>query len=269
VTQTELRRGSDVKERILDAILSARVQSRTLSNRQQIKTFLSEYFAHVPYEDLQGRDEKIMARAALAHLDFGAVRKKGQPLIRFFNPTLEDHGYESAFSFVEMVNDDMPFIVDSVLAAINRQGLTVHITVHPIIRVRRDESGKVSKVASADSDKGDLESYVRFAIDKETDPQHIKLLKQEILKVLADVRVAVRDWQKMREKMCEARGLMEYGPAGVDDELRGESQKLLEWFVEEHFTFLGYREYKLSYRKDRVFLKPVEGSGLGLLSRDE
>jgi glutamate dehydrogenase len=127
VTRTELRRGSDVKERILDAILSSRVQSRTLPSRQQIKTFLSEYFAHVPYEDLQGRDEKIMARAAISHLDFGAVRRKGQPLIRFFNPTLEDHGYESAFSFVEMVNDDMPFIVDSVLAAINRQGLTVHL----------------------------------------------------------------------------------------------------------------------------------------------
>jgi hypothetical protein len=90
VTRTELRRGSDVKERILDAILSSRVQSRTLPSRQQIKTFLSEYFAHVPYEDLQGRDEKIMARAAISHLDFGAVRRKGQPLIRFFNPTLEE-----------------------------------------------------------------------------------------------------------------------------------------------------------------------------------
>ena len=69
----------------------------------------------------------------------------------------------------------------------------------------------------------------------------------------------------MREKMCEARELMEYGPPGVDDELRRESQKLLEWFIEDHFTFLGYREYKLFRRKDRVFLRPVEGSGLGLL----
>jgi glutamate dehydrogenase len=268
VTRTEYRRGSDVRERILDTILAARVQSQTLSNRQQIKTFLSQYFAHVPYEDLQGRDEKTMARAALSHLEFGAVRRKGQALVRFFNPTLEEHGYESAFSFFEMVNDDMPFLVDSVLAAINRQGLTVHITVHPIIRAIRDRSGRISKVVPADSDEGDLESYIRFAIDKETDPQHIKLLKQEILKVLADVRVAVRDWQKMRDKMCEARGLMEYGPPGVDDELRSESQKLLEWFVDDHFTFLGYREYKLLHRRERVFLKPIEGSGLGLLSQD-
>ena len=269
MTRTELRRGSDVKEHILAAIVSSRVQSDTLSGRLQIKLFLSRYFAHVPYEDLQGRDEKTMARAALAHLEFGARRKKGKPLIRFFNPTLEEHGYESAFSFIEMVNDDMPFLVDSVLAAINRQGLTVHITVHPVIRVQRNKQGKIETIAAPDSGVGHLESFIRFAIDKETDAQHIRLLKQEILKVLADVRIAVRDWHKMRDKMCEVRALMEYGSPGVDDELRTESQKLLDWMVDDHFTFLGYREYKLLYRKDRIFLKPVEGSGLGLLSHDE
>jgi glutamate dehydrogenase len=119
VTKAELRRGSDVRERILDGIVSSRVQTKTLQNRQQIKRFLTEYFAHVPYEDLQGRNERAMARAALSHLEFGTRRARGKPLVRFFNPTLEEHGYESAYSFVEMVNDDMPFLVDSVFAAIN------------------------------------------------------------------------------------------------------------------------------------------------------
>ena len=269
MTRTESRRGSDVRERILDAIISSRVQTGVLKNREQIKRFLGEYFAHVPYEDLHGRNEKAMARAALAHLEFGATRGKGKPLVRFFNPTLEEHGYESAFSFVEMVNDDMPFLVDSVFAAINRQGLAVHITVHPVIRVCRDGKGKIRKIEARSAGEGKLESYIRFAIDKETDPQHIKLLKQEILKVLADVRLSVRDWQPMRDKMREVRSLLEYGPPGVEEELRTESQKLLDWMIDEHFTFLGYREYKLLYRGDRIFLKPVGGSGLGLLSHDE
>jgi len=269
VTRTEFRRGSDVREHILDAIVSSRVQSDTLSDRKQIKLFLRRYFAHVPYEDLQGRTEKTMARAALSHLDFGARRQKGQALVRFFNPTVEEHGYESAFSFIELVNDDMPFLVDSVSAAINRQGLTVHITVHPVVRVCRNRQGKIKTIAAPDEPRGQLESFIRFAIDKETDAQQIKLLKQEILRVLADVRVAVRDWQKMRDKMREARELLQFGPPGVDDQLRSESRDLLDWMIDEHFTFLGYREYQLSYRKDRVFLKPVEGSGLGLLSHDE
>jgi glutamate dehydrogenase len=269
VTRTEYRRGSDVRERIVDAIVASRVQSDTLKNRQQIKLFLRQYFAHVPYEDLQGRVEKTMARVALDHLEFGARRMRGEPLVRIFNPTLEDHGYESAFSFIEMVNDDMPFLVDSVFAAINRQGLTVHITVHPVIRVIRNSRGKIEKIAERNETVGGLESFIRFAVDKETDAQQLKLLKQEILKVLADVRVAVRDWSKMRKKMQEARELLKFGPQGVDDELRKESQLLLDWMVNDHFTFLGYREYKLSYRKDKIFLRPLEGSGLGLLSHDE
>jgi glutamate dehydrogenase len=269
VTPTEYRRGSDVREQIVDAIVASRVQSDTLKNRQQIKLFLSQYFAHVPYEDLHGRVEKTMARVALDHLEFGARRKSGEPLVRIFNPTLEEYGYESAFSFIEMVNDDMPFLVDSVLAAINRQGLTVHITVHPVIRVIRNSRGKIQRIAERDESKGKLESFIRFAIDKETDAQQLKLLRQEILKVLTDVRLAIRDWPKMRKKMQEARDMLEFGPPGVDDELRKESQKLLDWMVSDHFTFLGYREYKLSYRKDKIFLRAVEGSGLGLLSHDE
>ncbi len=269
MTRTEYRRGSDVRERIVDAIVASRVQSDALNNRHQIKLFLRQYFAHVPYEDLQGRVERTMARVALDHLEFGARRKRGEPLVRIFNPTLEDHGYDSAFSFVEMVNDDMPFLVDSVLAAINRQGLTVHITVHPVIRLIRNSRGKIEGIAKRDDTVGKLESFIRFAVDKETDAQQLKLLKQEILKVLADVRVAVRDWPKMRNKMQEARELLRFGPPGVDDELRKESQLLLDWMVNDHFTFLGYREYKLSYRKEKIFLRPVQGSGLGLLSHDE
>ncbi|HSM29509.1 MAG TPA: NAD-glutamate dehydrogenase [Woeseiaceae bacterium] len=269
MTRTEYRRGSDVRERIVDAIVASRVQSDILKNRQQVKLFLRQYFAHVPYEDLQGRVEKTMARVALDHLEFGARRKRGEPLVRIFNPTPEDHGYESAYSFIEMVNDDMPFLVDSVLAAINRQGLTVHITVHPVIRVVRNSRGKIERIAERDETVGKLESFIRFAIDKELDAQQLKLLKQEIFKVLADVRAAVRDWPKMRKKMQESRELLKFGPPGVDEELRKESQLLLDWMVSDHFTFLGYREYKLSYRKDKIFLQPVEGSGLGLLSHDE
>ena len=66
MTRTEFRRGSDVRERIVDAIVASRVQSDALPSRQQVKRFLRQYFAHVPYEDLHGRDERAMARAALA-----------------------------------------------------------------------------------------------------------------------------------------------------------------------------------------------------------
>ena len=209
-----------------------------------------------------------MARIALDHLEFGAVRRPGQALLRIFNVNEKDHGYSSAFTFVEMVNDDMPFLVDSVAAAINRRHLAVHITVHPIISMRRDGSNKLLSVIRPEDDDAYSESFIRFAISRETDEQALKLLSKEIKKVLSDVRVAVRDWSKMRKRMQETRDLLENGPKGADPLLRTESQALLDWMVDEHFTFLGYREYKLSKRGERTFLNTVKGSGLGILGRD-
>ena len=87
MTKQDLRRGSDDKERILDAIVSTRIQTKALTSRAQIKAYLGQYFADVPVEDLLGRSEKIMARIALNHLEFGSMRKKGRPLLRIYNPS--------------------------------------------------------------------------------------------------------------------------------------------------------------------------------------
>ncbi len=265
----EHRRVGDMKQKIVDKITSAKVKSASLRKPAQTKLFLEQYVRNVPVEDLQGRSEEIMARAAIDHLEFGSRRRKGQALLRIFNPTVREHGYSSHYTFVEMVNDDMPFLVDSVAAAINHHKLAVHITVHPIISVRRDGKGKLTAIVKPGAKGAQSESLIRFAIERETDPGELKVLGQEIKKVLRDVRFAVRDWLKMRERMRETAGLLENGPKGVDSLLRTESQDLLNWMADENFTFLGYREYKLSKKGKRFFLSSVDGSGLGVLSRDD
>ena len=263
------RRSGDARQGIVDAILAARVTSRAIKKKADLKRFLQQYFADVPFEDLDGRSADIMAQIAVDHLDFGATRSKDQTLLRVFNPTLKEHGYESNFTFVEMINDDMPFLVDSVAAAINRHNLAVHITVHPIVALRRDARGKLTGIAQHDDDDARLESFVRFAISRETDPQALEVLRREISKVLSDVRVAVRDWGTMRQRMRETRDLLDNGPKGVDPLLRTESQALLDWMADDHFTFLGYREYQLTKKGKRAFLNAVPGTGLGILSHSD
>ena len=269
MTGQELRRGSDRKVRIVQRILASRVRSEVLTDRKQIRLYLSEYFDHVPVEDLEGRSEPIMARAALDHLAFAAVRPRGKPLLRIFNAAEATHGYVSAFTFAEMVNDDMPFLVDSVAAAINRHHLGVQITVHPVIRIRRDAAGRLLAIGTPDDETAHPESFIRFAIDRETDPERLQSLQDEILRVLADVRLAVRDWRKMQRKMIETRDLLRFGPPDVSDELRSESQALLDWMAKDRFTFLGYREYRLSTHGEKIRLRSVDTSGLGLLSKED
>mgnify|MGYP002622245592 CR=1 FL=1 len=263
------RRASDKTDHLIDEIVATKPAADALSTRKEIDNFIRLYFAHVPEEDIHERTPEAMAQAAMRHLEFARTRKAGQALLRIYNPDEKRDGYESPFTIVEMVNDNMPFLVDSVSAAINRQGLAIHMTVHPVLRVHRDGRGKVSRVAPVSDEGGVVESFVRFAVDREIDKQHLNLLEHEIAKVLSDVRLAVRDWRKMRDKMLEAASSLNQGPMGADPAVRMETDALLQWMADDHFTYLGYREYKLRKRKEKLFLSPVKGSGLGVLSSDE
>jgi glutamate dehydrogenase len=269
VSKQKQRRASDFSDNLIDGIIATKPRPKCLHSKKEIESFLRQYFAHVPYEDMLGRSPVIMGQAAASHLDFAKVRKPGKALLRIINPDAKHHGYQSAFTIIEMVNDNMPFLVDSVSAAINRQGLAIHMTIHPILRVHRDGRGKLTHIDEKDGDGGHIESYVRFTVDRESDAQHLNLLEHEIQKVLSDVRVSVRDWREMRGKMLEAASMLNRGPAGADAAVRVETDALLQWMVDDHFTFLGYREYKLRKRGEKLYLAPVKGSGLGVLSRDE
>ena len=78
----------------------------------------------------------------LSHLMF-ARRRRRTALVRVFNPTLREHGYVSPHTVIEMVNDDMPFLVDSISLALTERSLTLHFLTHPIFAVTRDGSGNL------------------------------------------------------------------------------------------------------------------------------
>ena len=262
-----LRRSSDLSNRLVEDIVAARPKSSLLKSRPKISSYLRRYFEFVPHEDMQGRSPKIMGQAALAHLEFAKMRKPGQAKLRIFNPNKADHGYQSAFTVIEMVNDNMPFLLDSVAAAIARHNLTIHMTVHPQLSVRRDKRGRLLEVLGGDENGESVESFIRFVIDRETDLQQLRILEHEIKKVLADVREAVRDWPQMRKNMLQAADELGELTRG-DAALRDESEALLRWMVLDHFTFLGYREYKMHKRGKKLYLRPVADSGLGLLANE-
>ena len=161
------RRASDISKDIIDAIVATKPKSKSLSTPKETERFLRKYFADVPYEDMQGRSTDIMGQAAMAHLDFGRVRKSGKPLLRIFNPNEQQHGYQSAYTIVEMVNDNMPFLVDSVAAAIDRQGLAIQMTIHPLLKVQRDGRGRLLKLPTSSEDVGQVESFIRFVLQRE------------------------------------------------------------------------------------------------------
>ncbi len=247
----------------------------------ELRSFLARYYRHVPDEDLASRDPVDLAGAALSHRGLAARRPAGTADVRVFTPGVDEHGWSCGHTVVEIVTDDMPFLVDSVTAELNRRERAIHLVVHPTFVVRRDagellevldlSASTVATGSRDDSwpDDAVVESWMHVEIDRESNPVDVDALTSGLRKVLADVRAAVDDWREMRDTArAVAEGLAE-SPGGDLREQAEEAERLLRWLADDNFTFLGYREYDLQRdeRTDRLLAR--SGSGLGILRDDQ
>ncbi len=232
------------------------------------KSFVELYYAQVAADDLW-EEPALLAVAALDHLDWAATRRARTAKVRVFNPTLERHGWVSPHTVVQMVNDDMPFLVDSTTMTLDALGYGLHLTVHPMFAVDRDARGRLQSIGAPHEAAGKrIESLIHIEIPKQTDREVLRRIETELTRTLADVRAAVEDWDAMVQRLAEAgRELLE--SRGTPEALRREAADFLDWLAAEHFTLLGYREYRLKRGKSYDTLHPVPGTGLGILRLDE
>ncbi|MDX3694002.1 NAD-glutamate dehydrogenase [Streptomyces europaeiscabiei] len=254
-----------------------------IPDHDTVLAFLQRYYLHTAPEDLSGRDPVDVFGAAHSHYRLAENRPQGTANVRVHTPTVEENGWTCSHSVVEVVTDDMPFLVDSVTNELSRQGRGIHVVIHPQVVVRRDVTGKLveliiepaavaaaaAAVAAGETLPHDahIESWIHVEMDRETDRADLKQINNDLLRVLSDVREAVEDWEKMRDAAVRiADGLPAENTA---DDLREqeveEARELLRWLADDHFTFLGFREYEL--REDDS-LAAVAGTGLGILRSD-
>ena len=224
------------------------------------KAFAQLFFERLSEEEAGLRSPQEWAALASDFLQFARQRKPGQLALRIFNPHPRRDGWESPRSVVQIVNDDMPFLVDSISMALADQGVGVHALGHPVIAVQRDSAGKLESVGS-----GALESMMHIEIDRLSARDGARM--EEVLRdVLDKVRAAVSDWPGIKQRMLEAAAeLPARAGARFTAEQIGEAQAFLEWAADDHFTFLGYRRYKVGRRGEQRMLAAVPDTGLGLL----
>jgi glutamate dehydrogenase len=253
---------------IVSAIARSAIRPPKSKQGLDWRRFLQIYFANVDVKDLADRDPKELAAAALSHLKF-ATRRHRTALVRVFNPTLREHGFVSPHTIIDVVNDDMPFLVDSISLALTERALTLHFLVHPIFAVGRDRSGTLRSIdrrAAAAKDKNlRLESFQHVEVDRIVDPVMLDSLAAQIERSMRDARVACADWRRMQEATRRAAENLSALSGRFDPADLSETCALLAWMENRHFTFLGYREYRLSGRKGRERLEPIKATGLGIL----
>jgi glutamate dehydrogenase len=254
---------------VLDAVAAKVCAQVQAGDRALLEAFARQYYRQVDPEDLAARSVDDLAGAALSHWHFGRVRTaadRGRARVRVLSPSAAEHGWSSRHTVIEVVNDDMPFLVDSSSMEVNRQGLTLHLIVHPVLAVERDAAGVVRRVASRrDAPELPRESWMHIEVDRLVDPAARQNLAAGIERVLGDVRAATADWQAMKARL---RAAIDEVAERVPEAARGEqdeTRRFLEWLAKDHLLLLGYREHELTTHDGEDALKLVPGSGLGIL----
>ena len=207
--------------------------------------------------------------ATEANAAFAALRKKpaGRHSVRLRDGVLDGSGGAMPVTVLEIVNDDRPFLLDSVLGEVQARGHAVRLVLHPIFKTQRTADGVLEAVtASGNSNWGDgnQESYIAVFMERlpiEAWPS----MSDAVSALLDEVRVVVADWHPMMARLETATRELQAAATGAPAELQSEAIAFLDWLKASHFTFLGVRDYRLLGEAEASELVPVEGAGLGLL----
>jgi len=236
-----------------------------------LPVLLRRYCWQEPLEQVLERSPAELYEVAVGHFAIAHTRPEGAVIVRARTIGEDEDSPLAGRTIVEVVADDMPFLVDSVTAEISRQGRELLEIVHPVLVVRRDITGVFRELVNTSKpkecpDDGLVESWMHLEIAAEPDAAALRALEGDLRRVLVDVRHAVEDWGKMRAAAVRiARELESRPPEEIEQEAVDDAAELLRWLVDDNFVFLGYREYELT---DADTLEPLAATGLGILRSD-
>ncbi len=243
---------------------------------EDVGALIKAYYRHIAADDLAERTDVDLYAALASHFRLADNRPQGRANVHVFTPSHADNGWSAGgHSVVEIVTDDMSFLVDSVTMELTRQQREIHLVIHPQFDVVRDITGALESVhAIKDESKPPLESAIRESwmhieigrLAADEDPHEIE---EALQKVLREVRDSVEDWDKMRAQALGIVSDLESTPPPLDPEEIRRGRDFLQWLADDHFAFLGYREYHLEREGDDEILRAVPGTGLGILRADQ
>ncbi|MHC6217673.1 NAD-glutamate dehydrogenase [Stenotrophomonas acidaminiphila] len=243
----------------LEPVFAALRKRYPAAAQAQAVAFASAFYKRMETDEFGAHRAEDWAALAAGILEFARVRKPGKANVRVFNPGLKTDGWETAHTVLQIVNDDMPFLVDTVSLALADMGVGVHVLGHPVIALGRDKAGKLTAVG-----EGALESVMLLEIDRQP-ADAMEAVARRVNEALEDVRAIVKDWEPMRDKALALADDLGQRTLPVSDESRQEAQEFLRWAADNHFTFFGYREYKVEKQGREDVLAAQNGTGLGLM----
>jgi glutamate dehydrogenase len=226
------------------------------------RNFLADLYGHALPDDLQHYAPDELAGIAEQSWAFLQAREPGVAKIGFA-PAASPRGE----AILEIVNDDMPFLVDSVIGELTERGVEIRLLAHPVFTVERDQTGKLAAFKGARKSQGSRESYIHIHISGNDGDDGRAEIVRALRQILAEVAVCVRDWRPMLARVGEVVAELQANPPPLAADEIAEAIQFLQWLAADNFTLLGARDY--AYADNEDALTPKFETGLGLLrSRD-
>ena len=222
-------------------------------------TFIAQLYGRTVPEDVVRYGAEDLAALAERAYDFMTERAPGAPKIRCETVPLAASADRKAVTVVEIVNDDMPFLVDSVMGEIADRRLDVRLVAHPMFGARRSGS-KLVALGAPDSAETTRESFIHIHLMPMEDAARDELMRA-LQTVLGEVRLAVQDWRAMLDRVNAIVMDLKTNPPPLRVDEIAEAIQFLQWLLADNFTFLGVRDYRVEGQG----LEPIFESALGIM----
>jgi glutamate dehydrogenase len=257
---------------LIDKVIAHVNEKLPPSDAKLLVPFIKSYSLSASPEDLIHRKDIDLYGAMVSHWHFFNSRRKGERKVHIYNPKFEQHGWQSTHTLIEIVLEDMPFVLESVRLVLNKKLINVHLIMHMgEAQVNRDESGILTSIytnGARNQEPCTNEGLMFIEIDKQSE-ESLKKLQREIEQTLEDVYLCVNDWRNMTSKMHECLEMFtsESANYGIDKKDQDEVIALLDWLNDNHFTYLGYAYRNLIKSNGSYHWEINEEDSLGVIKK--
>ncbi len=230
------------------------VASLKKANSKIFSTFVENFYIDNKVGDFDDYSPEDLFNAAQYSFEFFTQKKPDEVKVRVSNPK------NSGFTFIDILNDDVPFLVDSTVAYLDKYGLKVKNIIHPVYSVLRDEKGVLKEISAKNGSRH--ESLIQLHLEKVHSESELKVIKKKIEEILENVGLVVRDWKSMSD-------LAKAAASQIKD--HKEAQEFISWINDKNFIFLGAKEFDVKKAaKDQYCLEEVnEGFGVFRSKQDD
>lgn len=236
-----------------------------------IQNFIDQFYQTISFDDLRAWSMNDLYGSVLSFYDFFRMRKPSEAKLRVYNPDFAANAWQSKHTVIEVITEDMPFLVDSLLMGINALGYTTHVTLHcGGLKTKRDKQGELIDIVPFETETTKdicIEAPIYFEINRITEEKAIHELQESLRCLIHDIRACVLDWEKMQEKIASSISEIEKASKTLDKTELQESKDYLTWVVDKNFILLGVCDYQLDRQNRKQPFQPIANESFGILSQ--